>query len=518
MNNFTPFEKKIRNTYHLSPMDPAFSKGLERDLSIRKAELIQPTPKASSFRWAYVFAPVLLVVVLVMSIGPQKVLAQVQSWLGFVPGIGIVDTSSPFRVLAEPVTQTKDEVTITINEAFVSTDKVMINFNTANLSDATRPAKYTDPECNQQAYLLLPDGSRLEGATAGFQPLPDGTRAEELGFRDGLPANINEASLVMPCLLGTAPGKAPENWLFVLTFKPAPEELIAMPVFDSEQPDEAVEDLLAPQQTLEGAEKTISASPLAIESSEVPSAQATEKTITPENRYEIKVLKVIQKPDTYILVYGVPRTPFDEDTPLGSVDMADITEITVTDATGRVIETKMPEEINELIDEENRRWNENGELFNGVFAVEFYTQGLNYPLTLSADIQPKSRPEPEAFAELILNVGPTPEPGNRWEVNQILNIGSVPFAITSIEVSERGQYLFHTDRDPKWDRVNIQINGLASDYSGEVSCGKDCLDAFVFFTLPLPSGNLLIRFSDPIVKLPGQPTSTTWSPNQIVEP
>lgn len=512
MNNFTPFEKKVRNTYHLSPMDPVFSESLERDLSIRKAELNQPTRKASSFRWAYVFVPVLLVVVLVMSIGLQKVLAQVQSWLGFVPGIGIVDTSSPFRVLAEPVTQTKDEVTITINEAFVSTDRVMINFNTANLSDATRPANYTDPECNQQAYLLLPDGSRLENATAGFQPLPDGTRAEELGFRDGLPANINEASLVMPCLLGTAPGKAPENWQFVLTFKPAPEELIVMPVFDSEQPDEAVEDLLAPQQTLEGAEETDSASPLAAKPTEVSPA------LTLENRYEIKVLKVIQKPDAYILVYGVPRTPFDEDTPFGSADMADIIEITVTDATGRVIETRTPEEINELMDEENRRWNENGELFDGVFAVEFYTQGLNYPLTLSSDIQPKSQPEPEAFTELILNVGPTPKPGDRWEVNQTLNIGSVPLTITYVEVSERGQYLFHTDRDPKWDRVNIQINGMNSDYSGEVSCGKDCLDAFVFFTSPLPSGNLTIRFADPIVKLPGQSTSTTWSPNQIVEP
>ncbi|MEN6580065.1 MAG: hypothetical protein ABFD05_05475 [Anaerolineaceae bacterium] len=517
MNNFTPFEKKIRTTYHLSPMDPAFSEGLERDLSIRKAELNQPTRKASSFGWAYAFVPLLLVVVLVMSIGPQKVLAQMQSWLGFVPGVGIVDTSSPFRVLAEPVTQTKDEVTITINEAFVSTDKVMINFNTSNLSDATRPANITDPECNQQAYLLLPDGSRLEGATAGFQPLPDGTRAEELGFRDGLPANINEASLVMPCLLGTAPGKAPENWQFVLTFKPAPEELIVMPVFDSGQPDEAVEDLLAPQQTLEGAEETDSASSLVIASSEVPSTQATEKTITPENRYEIKVLKVIQKPDAYILVYGVPRTPFDEHTPFGSAD-SDIGEITVTDATGKVVETRIPEEINDLMDEENRRWDENGELFVGVFAVEFSTQGLNYPLALSSDIQPMTRPEPEAFTELILNVGPTPKPGDRWEVNQTLNIGSVPLTITYIEVSGRGQYLFHTDRDPKWDRVNIQINGMDSDYSGEVSCGKDCLDAFVFFTSPLPSGNLTIRFSDPIIKLPGQPTSTTWSPDQTIEP
>ena len=35
---------------------------------------------------------------------------------GYIPGIGLVDQSAPIRVLAEPVSQTRDGITITISD------------------------------------------------------------------------------------------------------------------------------------------------------------------------------------------------------------------------------------------------------------------------------------------------------------------------------------------------------------------------------------------------------------------
>ena len=41
----------------------------------------------------------------VLIIGPQRVAAEVQKLLGYIPGFGIVEQNAALRVLAEPVTQ-----------------------------------------------------------------------------------------------------------------------------------------------------------------------------------------------------------------------------------------------------------------------------------------------------------------------------------------------------------------------------------------------------------------------------
>ena len=47
-----------------------------------------------------------------------------------------------------------------------------------------------------------------------------------------IPANIDQATFVLPCIQETLPGLAPENWELPLRFIPAPPDLTVMPVID----------------------------------------------------------------------------------------------------------------------------------------------------------------------------------------------------------------------------------------------------------------------------------------------
>ena len=47
-----------------------------------------------------------------------------------------------------------------------------------------------------------------------------------------VPADVNEAAYVLPCIVNTLPGKAPENWELPLHFMAAPPSLTVMPVIE----------------------------------------------------------------------------------------------------------------------------------------------------------------------------------------------------------------------------------------------------------------------------------------------
>jgi hypothetical protein len=138
VNELTPFEKEIKQTYRLPDANPAFFNRLEVSL-----QAYQPGSKAKpifhfagggvAHKWGYAMAALLLIGIMVLAIGPSKVLAQIQAVFGFVPGVGIVDTNSPFRQLDEPVSDTRDGITLTIRSAFLSADQTTITYAMSDL-------------------------------------------------------------------------------------------------------------------------------------------------------------------------------------------------------------------------------------------------------------------------------------------------------------------------------------------------------------------------------------------------
>ncbi len=144
---------------------------------------------------AYAFATLAALVIVVFALGPQKVLAQIQSWLGFLPGIGLVsDDASSLRVLAEPASQTLDGITVEVSEAVASSDKTYVNYQVFGLTNQHFPAQESDPGCHFEPNLKLPNGTNLAFAN---------------GYYEAVPKEINQVVLHLACIPGTDSAKTP---------------------------------------------------------------------------------------------------------------------------------------------------------------------------------------------------------------------------------------------------------------------------------------------------------------------
>jgi len=166
-----------------------------------------------------------------------------QHLFGYLPGAGIVDQSIEPRQLAEPVSQTRDGVALTVESALLSADLTIIEVKVAGIPASAYPIKATPPGkrqmCSSPVFLRLPDGATLEMDIRSNQA----TLGSEFGAAESkntwtlepVPANIETATLVMPCILGLQPSAAPENWEVPLHFVPV-EAHYAAPGVPSQLP------------------------------------------------------------------------------------------------------------------------------------------------------------------------------------------------------------------------------------------------------------------------------------------
>jgi hypothetical protein len=220
--------------------EPAFVSGLERQLLARQAELRSATQPGQGHPrhlwakfiallrrsgWGY-FALVLLaaLAIALFAIGPQRVLAQVQRWLGYVPGIGFVNLAET-RALASPVEVTRGGVTLRVEQVIAGPQRTQVLISVPGLSEADLPWPNAVVENSDfSASLLLPE----EG-------LPDGIRLEmtrwELSVGAGklefppLPGGVNRVTLVVPRLPLAPAGALPEDWEIPLSLRPLSGEL-----------------------------------------------------------------------------------------------------------------------------------------------------------------------------------------------------------------------------------------------------------------------------------------------------
>ena len=151
---------------------------------------------------------------------------------GYIPGVGIIDLSVPLRVLAEPVTMTREGVTMTVTQAVLSADKIVIFVKIEGVpADA-----YPEGElggCFGKVDLSLSDGTLLEG---GFISGGNWTSFESRLEYGAVPTHVNDAVLLVACIGGTMPGALPENWEIPLRFAPAPPDMTIAPVIELSPP------------------------------------------------------------------------------------------------------------------------------------------------------------------------------------------------------------------------------------------------------------------------------------------
>ena len=142
------------------------------------------------------------------AIGPQRVLAQVQQWLGYLSGVGFVNPEQ-VRVLAAPVEARQGNITLQVTQLIAGPKQTVL------VAKLDGPAEEISEglDWNQLVTIILPDGYRLIPMSAS-QTINAGHLQAEIKYVR-IPAGVNRVTLEMPKLPIVTKGTQ-EFWSVVL--------------------------------------------------------------------------------------------------------------------------------------------------------------------------------------------------------------------------------------------------------------------------------------------------------------
>jgi hypothetical protein len=212
-----PFEAGLRGLF--PQPEEAFLNRLE-------VELVHQVAARGEMRWAkdraqrmggpfrrrsvsLALALILLAIIALFAIGPQRVLAQIRSLLAYVPGIGFTEAAEAY-MLPAPVVETRAGVTLQVEQVLAEADRTIVVLNVEGL----------DPQEQEQylynSFLRLPDGkavtqqgfnAELNQTTLVFGRLPQGVSQVDLVWSDNLARDWSQ--------------RPEQAWAIPLALKPA---------------------------------------------------------------------------------------------------------------------------------------------------------------------------------------------------------------------------------------------------------------------------------------------------------
>ena len=426
MPEFMPsaeFEEKLRQALATPEPDPAFTQALRARLSLSTRAGSPVSPRHFRLRpaWGILLGLVLLVVLVVLAIGPQRVAAEMKKLFGYIPGFGIVEQNASLRLLAEPVTQTRAGVTVTVKQAFLTPDKTVLTYRVEGLPWSALSHNENIAGCSGIPTLRLPDGTQL-AITAGA-----GSSQESTFNYPPIPANVSQATFVLPCLLDTSRGLAPENWDLSLRFVPAPANLTVMPVIDV-----------------------------------TPSPEPRVNTpATPVN--PLALLKVVDTGDNYVLL-GEFRPSDAQDSSLPTCSYWSQTKVKITDATGQAVFNTSPADSHLLLPPSQP------DALPWVYQIG---KTFTPPLTISFTGRYTIPAGPSAQAQFTFDAGANPQPGQVWERNQDFQLAGHPIRLVSIQRLAQSGYGFSFESsDPAIQTVAVDISGYTPHGRSEPEGGN----------------------------------------------
>jgi len=390
------------------------------------------------------FAAVLLALIVLLTL--SGVAYAIGRSLGYIPGVGIVDQSTPLRVLAEPVSQTRDGITITVTDAVLSADRTIVVVKFENVPVDKLPNQEDNSDCYPNPALQLLQGDPLQ--PLGSQGNDWGAGSEYHYTYGAVPEDINDATLFIGCVPGdVSPRTLPENWELPLRFVAAPPDMTALPVIE-----------YAPTPAATGG------------------ADSNQITLT----------KVIDVGDSYILMgkFALQTNSAGYFTP----GMR-----TLLDGNGNFLPWKMPQ------DSVFPPSNPNEQITSEDWAVQV-DKGFAPPLTIKLT-RSKSYPNADD-APLVyeFDAGANPQIGDEWQVNQTFDAGGHPFTLQSIQAATNtdmpGAYGYQFNFAPlDIDITNLYLSINDLQFMGYTQNGNT--DGFGYFVgySELPKGKLKVSFS-----------------------
>jgi hypothetical protein len=195
---------------------PAFVASLERQLLERQQGFLdrdqQPSSRETRKRFLgsgqlalpawfsrrrWQFAVLVLLVCLgagLLAIGPQRVVAQIQSWLGYLPGAGFVNPDH-IRVLSAPVEVRQGNSTLVVQQVIAYRDKTIVVVKLTSIAEEIN----TQMHWNSLVTLIRPDGQRLGILQASENISDRGELSAEIEY-PSLQAGDDQVTLEMPKL------------------------------------------------------------------------------------------------------------------------------------------------------------------------------------------------------------------------------------------------------------------------------------------------------------------------------
>lgn len=403
MMEINTLEAQLRSRINVSQPKVAFQNRLEAQLGqawdeAAEAEAVRPKPRLA---WAGL-AALLVLGILVLAAGPAAVWAQIRGLLGFVPGVGVVDSNAPLRVLAEPVRVTRDGISLEVNSAMVSPEVSYLDYQVFGVPASALAPDGQVQTCTQEAYLRLPDGSRLQRRGPAWP---------------GLPSDLTTVTLVVPCLEGTREGTVPEGWELKLRLITPDEAPVQLPLLE-----------------------VIRATPTTGPAAEA----ATDEANLANPGWAFEVSTVIETPRGYILAG-----------PGLQGNLSDRIEImhpvSVKDAQGRAVPAALPAEFPKL--------HQSGAIPNHAWAIQFASEGLAMPLELSAAVETQRMQmiavEP---VQISLDMDSAIEDGQERNFDQAFELGGTPFRLVSIRAAADG-YRFTLEAPGDVIDLDLEVEG-----------------------------------------------------------
>lgn len=452
-----PFEEKVRAAVEAPVPRDEFVRDLWTLLA-RAAPASTATrtgrERRMQFRPAWIGLGVVLAVLAITTliIGPMRVYAAIRGLLGYIPGVGIVDQSAPIRVLAEPVSQTREGITITVTSATLTVDRTHVEYRIFGVPRSAYPNSEDVHGCFESNYLLLPDGTKLER----MQDYPP------------VPADVPHALLVIPCIGETMPGTVPENWALPLRFVPAPADITVMPVIElSPSPDVPAETPATP-----------GASPVA----------------------PVTFDQVVETADGYILLGRFQP----------SVTQGECAQVTgmplMHDATGARVAYTNPNDIQPP--------EVNDGLGGYGFAFQFKAAGLRYPLSFSFPGVIIGPAAPAARAQIEFDAGTNPQPGQEWALDQPIELAGHTVTLVSIS-SARNGYSFKFESGAEVSSLSVEIEGHAANGGGgggEMGVTGGTFYTSLDY-VEMPTGKLTVNVSNMVLVKHRLTWAGEWSPS-----
>ena len=438
----------------------------------------------------------LMIVLLILIFTIPQVTFAMRQWFGFLPGVGMVDQSSPVRVLQEAVSQERNGVTVMVEQLYALSDRTVIQYKVSGIPESAYPKHLpgSDREgfqnaCGELVFLRLPDEETLTHSSYEAIYSPTNVAQYELNFTvEPVPGNVDSVTLVMPCIYGTEQDAIPGAWELPLRLIPATDQVHLLPVY----PASTITPILAssdatPETSVSQVNSPSNAAPL-------PTKDARQNA---QHGIRLTVDQIVPLPEGDKLIYGMVQ--WDENTPFSGVTL-DLYEI--VDAQGQ----RVPYDLAPL---DPAKMPSPGDRF-----VPFAFQ-IKGPLQERGPITLKVS-QMHAFAHFenvgfTLDTGAAPSVNQQWLLDQDVQAGQYTVHVNSVTRLANGyEITFQTEPETGYV-VNVVDMYIPSVKLVSPEWGQGMTKIQYDGDVPVPTGKLWISINNLSVNLPGD-WQVTWLP------